>query len=130
MQIMVMKTQGYVLPQTARWLVGGLLIVSAALFVIGVAVGRGSENHVAPVVSQNAAPAKPVDSDGGEGHTDAQNAAPAKPVDSDGGEGSSASGAGHVDTPTTAQTTSPQNESVLGIDLENPWLVGAAVVGS
>ena len=107
---MVTKTQGYVLPRTALWLVGGLLIVSAALFVIGVSVERGSENHEVPVVSQNAAPAKPVDSDGG--------------------EGSSASGAGHVDAPAAAQTTSPQNESVLGIDLENPWLVGAAVVGS
>ncbi len=100
---MVTTTQGYVLPRTARWLVGGLLIVSAALFVIGVSVERSSENHVIPAVSQNAAPENTVDSDGGEGH---------------------------VDTPTTAQTTSPQNESVLGIDLENPWLVGAAVVGS
>ncbi len=103
MQIMVTTTQGYVLPRTARWLVGGLLIVSAALFVIGVAAERGSENHVVPAVSQNAAPAKPVDSDGGEGH---------------------------VDTPAAAPTSSPQNESVLGIDLENPWLVGVAVVGS
>ncbi len=100
---MVTATRGYALPRTARWLVAGLLAISAALFVTGVAVERGSENHQASAVRPAASPAKPVDSDGGEGP---------------------------VDTPPTTQTTPSQNESILGIDLENPWLVGAAVLGS
>jgi len=108
---MVTVTRGQSLPRTAFWLIAGLLIISAALFVIGVAVERAGENAgVSPV------------------HQDATTAP--KPADSDDGEGQSNSGEGHVDTPTTAQTAPVQNESFLGIDLENPWLVGAAVLGS
>ena len=107
---MVTATRGQFLPRTARLLIAGLLAISAALFVVGIAVERTGENPGVSAVQPNAASAKPVDSDGVEGQ--------------------SGSGEGHVDTPTTSQTTPVQNESFLGIDLENPWLVGAAVLGS
>src|SRR5258708_31313106 len=100
---MVTMTQRQSLPRATRWLIAGLLAISGALFVVGIAVERTGENPVVSAVQPNAAPAKPVDGDGSEGQ---------------------------AVTPTTAQTTPVQNESVLGIDLENPWLVGAAVLGS
>ena len=102
---MTLMTRGQSLPRSALWLVAGLLLISAVFFVTGVAIERSGENQAISALQSNVSVPKSADSD------------------TDGGEG-------HVDAPTTTQTTPAQTEAVLGIDLENPWLVGAVAVSS
>ena len=97
---MVTMTRGQSLPRSALWLIAGLLTISAALFVIGVAVERSGESSGVSAVHQDAAPAKSVDGDGGEGQ--------------------STSGEGHVDTPISAQTTFVQKSHSWALTLKIP----------
>jgi len=101
--------QKHAIPRTALWFVTVLVAVSAVLFVSGIVVERGSEKQQAPTIRQDTS--KSVGS-----------------VDSDGGEGGSVSESAPAIAPTAAQTTPDQSESFLGIDPENPWLVGLATL--
>ena len=103
---MVTEIQRQSIPRHMLWLLAGLLAISAALFVIGVTVERSTESST---VHQATGLVKPANSEGGEGHNEANEA--------------------HVDQ-STPQNAPVQNESFLGIDLENPWLVGLAVLSS
>lgn len=87
-----------------RWPVAafGLIVIGMSLFVTGVMIERGAEVH-APTSTQQETPS---------GISSAQ--------DPDGG---------HEETPsTTGEQGGAQAETIFGLDLENPWLVGAYVL--
>ena len=87
-----------------RLVLAGLIVVATILFVIGVAVERGSEAREAPGLHQETGEASETP-----GEADEQADAPATV-------------AGPVES-------AARSETVLGLDLENPGVVAAIVVG-
>ena len=87
-----------------RLVLGGLIVVATILFVIGVAVERGSAAREAPGLHQETGGASETPGEADE----------------------------HADAPVTAAgpvESAAHSETVLGLDLENPGVVTAIVVG-
>ncbi len=117
--------------RTMRLAIAALIVISTILFVAGVIVERGRHSgevqgttQEANKVGQAATPLVAGEAGEGQGHV----------------EGSSESSKPTTTTTTTTTTTSSETnhtaegneahtETVLGVDLENPWVVAAFVVG-
>lgn len=95
--------------KNARGLLAGLLIASAVLFAIGVALEKSAESDEPSSVSG--------ETSGETGHSEAEEAE----------EGHSEEGESGA-TEGTEETHSESKETLLGIDIESPLAVGAGVV--
>lgn len=110
-------------PGTLRLVIAGLIVISTLLFVVGVTIERSREVNGVQVTHQEAS----------------QESVTATPQQS----GEASEGQGHVEgsTETTApnaeaseaspnqESTDVHTERVLGIDIENPWVIAAFAIG-
>ena len=95
----------------SRWLLSGLLVAAAALFVIGVASERGDEGHEEATETAQVAQREAAEHAEGAGHDESAEATAA----------ASSNGARRHDE---------SGETLLGVDVESTPLVVAAVVVS
>jgi hypothetical protein len=133
--------RGSLSPRT-RLLMVSLILASTVIFVLGVAVERsGGESAENPTAHQETSAETPVthviatqpggegsetSGENGEGGDERQPTLVAPTAVS--GEGSEPS-ATHLETSGEGQTTETSGtETVLGINIENPWLVGAVTL--
>lgn len=96
-------------PGRLHWIIVGLIVISTALFVTGVALEQsGGSGSAAPSSQQETG--QPVANSG----------------DPDGGhEGSSSSSP----APSASAQETTHQETVLGLNLETPWFIGAFILG-
>lgn len=91
------------LPQSIRWLLISLLLVSTALYTVGVTLEQGSERQEMTVTHQETGEGQAAHSEANETHTD-------------------------ISTPNVPGT--PHQESLFGINLESPWFIVLALLSS
>ncbi len=119
--------------RTLRLFVVGLIVISTALFVLGVSIERSrgesaessptqqetGENRAAPTVPSNSGESAEANPDQGNAESSGGTSETGKAVETP-----------PASTSTTAEAAGPgsSGEIVLGIDLENPWIIGAFVV--
>lgn len=95
-----------------QWfLIIGLIAISTLLFVVGIVVERQTENGEAPAIHESSSAASVANQESGEGEAGRDEANEVKPV---------------AQNPVAAIESS---ESIMGVNLESPWLIAAAVGG-
>lgn len=103
------------------WLMASLMIVSTALFIIGVMIerneGEGREVSAAHSETQDESPAEKK----GEAQAEENGEAQSEEISEAREEAGEAS---------SAEADELRSETLFGIELESPWLVGAVAVGS
>ena len=118
-----------------RLLIAGLIVVSTLLFIAGVAIERGRESGATATAPQESQEVKAtpttssasgaVSGEGSEGQEKQEASRTATPQVS--GEASETHKEGASETTATKETHS--SEAVFGLDIENPWILAAYVVG-
>ena len=126
------------LERTKLWLIGGLMVASTVLFVIGATIERrGGESHEISAAPQESGEAHEAQ-EAGEIHTEGGGEAHSEEVNKAHAEGSSeapsqeadeshAEGAGEAHS---EEGSEARSETIFGFDLESPWLIATVALGS